>query len=303
VLLAALCVGLTSYVLLARRGPRAVDLDRRLSLSGRGDYSMIGGAGDVIHSDTINPLAEQIARLSKPLEVGASDRNQLALKLAQAGIRKNSAVAVFLGAKMLLLILGGLAGAAYALPNHLTGTELLAVILLPAAIGFYLPSTALRMAANRRAERIDQALPDGLDMLVVAVEAGLGLDAAIQRVADELQRASPDLAEEWRVAVRETQMGIPRNEAMAKMADRSNVPDMRTLVAVLMQAERLGTSIAQTLRVHAETSRVKRRQRAEERAAKTTVKLLFPLLMFIFPTIFIVILGPVAVRVIEHGFF
>ena len=151
------------------------------------------------------------------------ERSQLAMRLAQAGVRSDGAVAVFLSAKVILLCVGAVAGLAYGLFVDTSGLFLFVLSGLGAAIGFYLPNGWLSRAADKRSERIGQALPDSLDMLVIAVEAGLGLDAAIQRVGDEMSRTYPELAEEWIIASRETQMGIPRAEAMRKMAERSKV--------------------------------------------------------------------------------
>ena len=305
-LLAMVCVGFTTWALVAHKALGAGDVDRRLRglIGSAGERPSRKNTDDLVQDAAAGMLVTKLAALSKPLQKKDQyDRNQLAVQLSQAGIRSPSAVTVFLGVKMLLLALGAMLGLAYAWSADMEAVDLFAVVTLATVAAFYLPTLWLRIAADRRAERILLALPDSLDMLVIAVEAGLGLDAAIQRVGDEMQRTYPDLAEEWTISARETQMGIPRAEAMRKMAERTNVSDMLSLVAIVAQAERLGTSIAHTLRVHAETMRVKRRQRAEERAAKTTVKLLFPLVFFLFPTIFVVILGPAVINILKSGIF
>jgi tight adherence protein C len=244
---------------------------------------------------------ESVARvLAKPLEGSEYERNKVTLKLAQAGFRREEALVLFLASRIALAVVGIIAG--IMLSRHFTPPEAkwwegLAWPLGGLCLGFYLPQFLLSYAANQRALKITRGMPDALDMLVVMVEAGLGLDAAIQRCAQELRKAYPHISDELRLAARETQMGLSRAEAMQKMALRTGVPEMQTLVAILTQAERFGTSVATALRTQAAMLRVKRRQKAEEAAAKTAVKLIFPLVLFIFPTIFIVLAGPAAMKI------
>ena len=153
--------------------------------------------------------------------------------------------------------------------------------------------------AKRRQHRIRLGLPDALDLLVVSVEAGLGLDQAIQRVGDELAFAHPDLCDELRLINLELRAGKARAEALHNLAERTGVDDVISLVAMLVQTDKFGTSVAQSLRVHSETVRTKRRQRAEEAAAKTGVKMVFPLVFCIFPAIWVVTIGPAAIKFIQ----
>ncbi len=301
VLLLMVCVGFASWAIVARRVPTETEIDRRLQgLVGDRGRQAQAAEGGVVRERANSALFSKFAVFGKPLEAESDyARNRLALRLTQAGIRNESAVAIFLSMKMLLMFVGAALGFSVGWARHITGVNLMCAVAVGAVLGFYIPDLWLSRRARERSRRIELALPDSLDMLVISVEAGLGLDAAIQRVGDEMSRTYPALAEEWTIAARENQMGIPRAEAMRKMAERTNCPDMHALVAVLMQAERLGTSVARTLRVHAETMRVKRRQRAEERAAKTSVKLLFPLIFFLFPTIFVVILGPAVINALR----
>src|SRR5207249_736441 len=171
--------------------------------------------------------------------------------------------------------------------------------LTACALGYLLPSMALGRLAKRRQHRIRLGLPDALDLLVVSVEAGLGLDQAIQRVADELGFAHPDLCDELRLINLELRAGKPRTEALHNLGERTGVDDIISLVAMLVQTDKFGTSVAQSLRVHSETTRTKRRQRAEEAAAKTGVKMVFPLVICIFPAIWIVTIGPAAIKFIQ----
>jgi len=168
-----------------------------------------------------------------------------------------------------------------------------------AAMGYMLPAFMLARKAKQRGHRIRLSLPDALDLLVVSVEAGLGLDQAIQRVADELAFAHPDLAEEMRLINLELRAGKARSEALRNFGERTQVDDVISLVTMLVQTDKFGTSVAQSLRVHSDTSRTKRRQRAEEAAAKTGVKMVFPLVFCIFPAIWVVTIGPAAIKFVQ----
>ncbi len=238
--------------------------------------------------------------LSKPvMPKDAAQQTTLRAKLAMAGFRKDAAPTLFLASKTAGAVLCGLIGAALALNAEKDLLNIAGQALIGTGIGFMLPNVWLSMSIRKRAEAIRHGLPDSLDLMVVAVEAGLGLDAALLRVSDEMRRVHVALSEEFQIATVETQMGVPRSEAMSKMADRTAVQEMRALVATITQAEKLGTSIAKALRTQAESLRTKRRQKAEERAQKTAVKLLLPLILFIFPTIFIVLAGPAAIQLME----
>lgn len=278
-------------------------LSRRLSGKSSGMKSAApSNTAALVHGGGNGGLESVAAALAKPLQGNAYERTQLSLKLAQAGYRHPDAVTAFLAGKFALAAVG--LAVAWLLqmkfgPSRAIWYERFAWPLGGFCVGFYLPQLWLNSTAGGRSERIGRGLADSLDMLVVMVEAGLGLDAAIQRCSDEMQKAYPDIADEWRLASKETQMGLSRGEALRKMADRTGVCEMRSLVAIITQAERFGTSIAQALRVHAEALRTKRRQQAEEAAAKTAVKLIFPLILCIFPTIFIVLAGPAVLKIME----
>ena len=168
-----------------------------------------------------------------------------------------------------------------------------------AGFGFLAPDLWLSSATAKRKDQIRKGLPDTLDMLVISVESGLGLDAAFQRVGDEMRMVHPLLSEELQLVTLESQMGIPRNEALVNLTTRTGLDEVRSLVAIINQAERFGTSIARALRNQSDALRVKRRQAAEERAQKTTVKLMAPLILFIFPAILVVLAGPAALKMIE----
>jgi len=175
----------------------------------------------------------------------------------------------------------------------------LAVALGGCGLGYLLPGIILARLAKRRQHRIRLGLPDALDLLVVSVEAGLGLDQAIQRVGDELAFAHPDLSDELRLINLELRAGKGRAEALRNLAERTGVDDVSSLVTMLVQTDKFGTSVAQSLRVHSETVRTKRRQRAEEAAAKTGVKMVFPLVFCVFPAIWVVTIGPAAIKFVQ----
>jgi tight adherence protein C len=183
--------------------------------------------------------------------------------------------------------------------NFGTGTTLI-FAFLGAMIAFYVPNLWLGRAVNARRREIQNGLPDAIDLLIVCIESGSGIDQALNRVAEELGLTYPALARELEMISSETRAGKPRIEAFKNFAERTKVDDVRSLVAMLIQTDRFGTSIGLALRTHAETSRTKRRQRAEERAAKLGVKLLFPLVFCLFPAFYVVVIGPSMLRILRH---
>jgi len=224
----------------------------------------------------------------------ASEMGKLQQKLVTAGYRGAEALPVFLGIRLACAVTVFLV----MMSPLLTRPNLLMALAF-CALGYLLPAMALGRMAKRRQHRIRLGLPDALDLLVVSVEAGLGLDQAIQRVSDELRFAHPDLADELRLINLELRAGKARSDALRNLAERTQLDDLSSLVAMLVQTDKFGTSVAQSLRVHSETMRTKRRQRAEEAAAKTGVKMVFPLVFCIFPAIFVVTIGPAAIRFVQ----
>jgi tight adherence protein C len=176
------------------------------------------------------------------------------------------------------------------------------VCALAALLGFQIPAFVLHRKTLARQKAIRNGLPDALDLFIVCLEAGSSLDQAILKASEELALTHPALAEELKMLITETRAGKPRLEAFRNLADRTGVDDVRALVSMLVQTDRFGTSVAQALRTHAETSRTKRRQRAEERAAKIGVKLVFPLVFLLFPAFFVVTLGPSVILFIRVFF-
>lgn len=222
-------------------------------------------------------------------------------RLVTAGYRRAHAPLLFYGVKLLcalvLLIVASL------IPLSVLGfpatTKLLLFYTVGASAGYYLPNLWLSMTIRERQEKLRLAVPDSLDMLVVCVEAGLGLDMAVARVGDEIKFTHKELGEEFHLLALELRTGVNRQDALRNLAQRTDLEDLKTLVALLVQTDRFGTSIGQALRVHADSMRVNRRLRAEAMAAKLPVKLLFPLIFFIFPSLFIVILGPAAIKIVR----
>jgi tight adherence protein C len=231
-------------------------------------------------------IAGQVTALLNPIRgiVAGADAN-LEYKLTLAGFRKPEHMEIFTAVKMLGPVAGIIVGSFFA-------SSLLVAILLGAVVGFFGPDMVLASLITRRQEKIRLALPDSLDLLVVCMEAGLGIDQAMVRVGEEMVLTAPDLAEEFQIINREQRAGKPRLDAWRSMAERVDNDFVRQFVTMLIQTERFGTPIAQALGVFADTLRTRRTQAAEEVAAKTGVKLLFPLVFFIFPSIFVVTMGP-----------
>ena len=233
--------------------------------------------------------------------VGAerSKRNDVRQVLMHAGYRGARAALVYVGIRVVLAVgLLGLASLAAAVLGTTPGHRLL-LTACGGLFGWMLPFVVVRRKARRRQADLQRALPDALDLLVVCVEAGLGLNQALVRVGEEMDRVSRPLSDELTLVSLEIRAGTPREDALRNLGGRTGLADVRSFVSMLVQTDRFGTSIAKALRIHADELRTKRRQRAEEAAAKLTVKLLIPIVLFIFPSIFIVILGPAVFRLQE----
>jgi tight adherence protein C len=230
-------------------------------------------------------------RLGEKAPKSPRELGSLRLRLVQAGYRREEALTIFFGIRIAFAftLFALFASSIVFKPN-------LALALGGLGLGYILPGMVLARLAKRRAHRIRLSLADMLDLLVVSVEAGLGLDQALQRVGQELAFAYPELSDELRLINLELRAGKPRPEALRNLADRTGVDDLSSLVTMLIQTDKFGTSVAQSLRVYSETLRTKRRQRAEEAAAKTGVKMVFPLVLCIFPSIWVVTIGPAAIR-------
>jgi len=228
-----------------------------------------------------------------------SVRNNLRLKLVRAGYRSEQAIYNYLAAKVIIVILF----VGFFLISKIYYTlapDILIRILLLAVLVYVIPNMWIWLMTKARQERLTKGLPDALDLMVVCVEAGLGLDMTFKRVGDEMESLCKDISDEFRLATLEVRAGIPRDTAFKNMVTRTDVPEINSLVTVLIQTSRFGTSMAKALRVHADAMRVRRRQLAEEIAAKSTVKLVFPLVLFIFPAIFVVLVGSGAIKIARY---
>jgi tight adherence protein C len=245
-------------------------------------------------SFTSDRFVESLKKLGNAVPKSPSEMSKLRLRMVHAGYRRSDAIVLFLGVR------AGCALAAFAfLAAPFLFRTSVPVALLGAGLGYVLPGIALARLAKGRQHRVRLATPDALDLLVVSVEAGLGLDQALQRVSDELSSVHPELSEDLRLINLEMRAGKPRAEALHNLAARTGVDDLISLVAILVQTDKFGTSVAQALRVYSDVLRTKRRQRAEEAAAKTAVKMVFPLVICIFPAIWIVTIGPAAIKFME----
>jgi len=231
----------------------------------------------------------------KPIRDLISGSDDMAYRLTLAGFRKAEHVEVYTAAKMLLPVIGIVAGTFF-------GGNMIAAILVGTIAGFFGPDLAVTNLISRRQENMDRTVPEALDLLVICMEAGLGIDQAMARVADEIRLASPPLAEEFQIITREQRAGKQRLDAWRSMAERVNLESVSQLVSMLVQTERFGTPIAHALGQFADSLRMRRSQAAEEIAARSGGKLLFPLVLFIFPSIFVVTIGP-AVLGLQKMFF
>jgi tight adherence protein C len=239
--------------------------------------------------------------LSKVLQPKTElEENNLKVRLANAGFNSPNAPTFFLAIKLVCLGAGIFIGGGYGVFAYGMTFGGTASLVIGGALGCYLPEIIVRILRKQRRDRIFLSLPDALDLLVVCVEAGLGLDAAMRRVAEELADAAPDVCQELNLANLQLQMGRPRREVLHDLGVRTGVDDMKALVAILIQADRFGSSVAQALRVQSDSMRIKRSQLAEEKAAQTAVKMFFPLVLFIFPGIFVVLVGPAAIMLIRN---
>jgi tight adherence protein C len=248
---------------------------------------------DVEEKPRLQSLVGMLKRLGERAPKSPKEMGSLRLRLVQAGYRRDEALTIFFGIRVAfaLLMFSVFSTGFFARPN-------LTLALGALGLGYILPGMVLARLAKRRAHRIRLSLADALDLLVVSVEAGLGLDQALTRVGQELAFAYPELSDELRLINLELRAGKPRPEALRNLADRTGVDDLSSLVTMLIQTDKFGTSVAQSLRVYSETLRTKRRQRAEEAAAKTGVKMVFPLVVCIFPAIWVVTIGPAAIKFI-----
>jgi tight adherence protein C len=277
-----LLIGAVAFVMMPNK---AVAIDRRL------EELTLGRDAEVEHKARLQSVVAMFKRIGEKVPRSPKEMGSLRLRLVQAGYRREEALTIFFGMRVMVALALFLffSTSILARPN-------MTMALAGLGAGYVLPGMALARLAKRRAHKIRLALADALDLLVVSVEAGLGLDQAMSRVGSELAFAYPALSDELNLINLELRAGKPRAEALRNLADRTGVEDLSSLVTMLIQTDKFGTSVAQSLRVYSDTLRTKRRQRAEEAAAKTGVKMVFPLVFCIFPAIWVVTIGPAAIR-------
>jgi tight adherence protein C len=266
---------------------KAAAIDRRLE-------ELTLGREDSEQKPKFAGLIALFKRIGEKVPRSPKEMGPLRLRLVQAGYRRDEAITIFFGIRVLFAL-----GLFMFFSTSIVARPNMTMALAGLGAGYVLPGMALARMAKRRAHKIRLSLADALDLLVVSVEAGLGLDQAMSRVAAELAFAYPQLSDELRLINLELRAGKPRAEALRNLADRTGVDDLSSLVTMLIQTDKFGTSVAQSLRVYSETLRTKRRQRAEEAAAKTGVKMVFPLVFCIFPAIWVVTIGPAAIRFVQ----
>ncbi|HSR52800.1 MAG TPA: type II secretion system F family protein [Acidobacteriota bacterium] len=260
---------------------------------------VMAGTAEAAGSEESNRFTEQaekiLAPLGEMLRRSPEDLAKEKRKLIHAGFRRKSAVYIFYGIRVvlaaLLLLVSALWGLLWTNPLLAVAGSLL--------LGVAMPDIILKRMVAKRQRRIQLALPDLMDLLVICTEAGMGLDQALMRISQEMGGSAPDLAQELRLYVLEVNAGKSRPEALRNLSRRTGVNDLKALASVIHQAQQFGTSIADSLRQFADDLRIKRRQLAEELAAQLSVKIIFPLILFIFPAIFVVVLGPAVIRIFK----
>ena len=257
-----------------------------------------GNTASVAYGRRPGAFLKLIAQLGGFLPA-ADGADALRTGLVRAGFRRADAPLIFMGSKVVTAVALPLLWMAFGYATARSVGNVMLFSVLMAFVGFYLPTIYIAMRQRQRHSEILSSLPDGLDLMVVCVEAGLGLGAALQRVGVEIRLGSPQLSEELSLVNQEMQTGIARTDALRNLAERTGVDDVYSLVAMLIQTDRLGTSVAQSLRAHAESMRTRRRQRAEQMARKASIKLAFPLVFLIFPALLVIILGPAGIQLLK----
>lgn len=287
--------------LMADKSRAELRLDE-LKNPGARDRAEKRGSGST--ADAMSKMLQKASpKLAKPLTPkNEHDAGKLKTKLNQAGLRSETAPSIFLGLKFIGLIAGFVLGGGSFLYFKGMTQESMMYSVGSAGLAFYVPDIVVWLMTRNRKEAIFLGLPDALDLMVVCVEAGLGLDQAMRKVAEEMKITYRVIASEFALCNFQLQMGRSRSEVLHELGSRTGVDDLRALSAILIQAEKFGSSVAQALRVQSDAMRIRRRQLAEERAAKTAVKLIFPLVLFIFPAIFVVLVGPAAITMVNEMF-
>ncbi|HML18225.1 MAG TPA: type II secretion system F family protein [Bryobacteraceae bacterium] len=263
---------------------------------------VVGGVdtSETVPSHPSLAFHDLIKKLGNIVPQSPKDVTVMQRRLIRAGMRGENALKILYGSKVALGVALPLLAVLFVFGSSADSGNKFAVILGSAGVGFFGPNEYVRRVASRRQHEIARGLPNALDLLVVCVESGLGLDQAILQVSKELENAHPEISQEFGLVNLELKAGKRRVEALRNLAERTGVDDLKKLVAVLIQADRFGTGVAQSLRAHADFMRVQARQVAEEKAAKLGVKLIFPIFFCILPSLFVVTVGPVVVKIMRE---
>ncbi len=294
-----LAMTLGAWVVMSLVAGRDVDAEERLKrvlnpTARRPDAVAVARQQDKFQAK----VARAANRLGKSLKPSnEAELGKIRLTLLNAGFRNENAVAVFQGMKMLTLLLALAVLTPFLIGKFGMTRSGVSYVVAGAGLAFYMPGVVLGRIKSKRMESIFLGLPDAIDLMVVCVEAGLGLDTAMRKVTAELSEACPALCEEFAIANFQVQMGRVRKDVLRDLGVRTGVDDLRALAAVIIQAEKFGSSIGSALRVQSDSMRTRRRQLAEERAAKTAVKIMIPLVLFIFPGVFVVLVGPAGIQI------
>lgn len=282
--------------------PQSAATERLRRLGGKEAMATASVPGSAVVPDD-SPTADIAQRLAQPLNkilpVSATEARRTQKLLMQAGYRSNEAPIIYRGIHVASMVGIPVITAVVTTYFAQAFSTVLIAMMIAFVVGFFLPPFFLKKTISKRQRELRWGLADALDLMVVSVEAGLGLNAAMMKVASELKDVHMAVAAEFELANLEIRVGRDRDEALRNLAERTGVDDLRSLVAMLIQTDKFGTSIAKGLRVFSDSLRTKRRQRAEQEAQKAAVKLLFPLACFLFPTLFIAILGPAALNLMD----
>jgi tight adherence protein C len=263
----------------------------------------VAGTGESQESMPVHPslaMHTLIAKLGNFIPQSPKDVTVMQKRLIRAGIRNDNAMKLLYGAKAVCGVLFPVLATLFVAPSSTDSSNKIILVLISAGVGFFGPNEYVRRLATKRQHEIARGLANALDLLVVCVESGLGLDQAILQVSKELEHAHPEISEEFGFVNLELKAGKRRVEALRNLAERTGVEDLKKLVAVLIQADRFGTGVAQSLRAHSDFMRVQARQTAEEKAAKLGVKLIFPIFFCILPSLFVITVGPVVMKIIRE---
>lgn len=271
-------------------------------------YDRVGGVAEAaVETETVSVKPRDIVvrvfeQIGEQIPLSPSDQGVTRRDLVMAGFRSEGAIRIFYGVKVAFCIV--MFFFCLMLHRHVTENPVLRIVFLVAGtgLGYYAPGMYLDKLVQKRQTKLRLSLPDALDMMVVSVEAGLGLDQALQYVAREVEESHPELSDEFGLVGLEMRAGKRRSEALRNLADRTGEEELRKLVAILIQTDRFGTSMGESLRTHSDFMRLRRKQEAEERAAKVGVKLVFPIFIFILPSMMIVAVGPAMLRLFKDLF-